>query len=242
VTLRATDFEFRYRFWMIGLIYLLGFSAYRIDPVNVVEYAVGKITGHGTPQAEILAHALFGVGALIMFFAAALRTWAAAYLKSDVVQDPALHAERLVADGPYRHLRNPLYLGGILVAFGFGFLAGRVGFVFISAGFAIFFLRLIGLEESRLAATQGETYREYLAKVPSLWPSLRPRVPAGGVRPQSRQAFAGEIFMWGFFAGMAAFAATLNEDVIWIITAAALALYILRSYALFSRRKARHSQ
>lgn len=237
--MRATDFEFRYRFWMIGLIYLLGFSAYRIDHINAVEYAVGKIAGHGTAQAEILAHALFGLAALILFCAAALRTWAAAYLKSDVVQDPSLHAERLVADGPYRHLRNPLYLGGILVAIGFGFLASRLGFVVIATGFTIFFLRLIGLEESRLAATQGDAYREFCRLVPSLWPSLRPRVPAGGARPQWGQAFAGEIFMWGFFAGMAAFAETLNEDVVWIITATAVALYIVRSYALYARRKAR---
>jgi len=51
---------------------------------------------------------------------------AEAYLHSSVVHDSQLHSDRLVADGPYRRVRNPLYLGNILLAFGLGrWPAGR---------------------------------------------------------------------------------------------------------------------
>jgi len=49
------------------------------------------------------------------------------YLHSSVVNDRQLHPERLVANGPYRWVRNPLYLGNILLAFGWGrWPAGRL--------------------------------------------------------------------------------------------------------------------
>jgi len=235
--LRATDFEFRNRFWLIGLGYLLAFSAYRYDPLNVVEFLVDRFIGSGSPHEGLWFHLFFAFAAFLVFLAAALRTWAAAYLQSDVVHDESLHAEKLVADGPYRHLRNPLYVGGILLSIGFGFIASRTGFFILVFGLTYFFLRLIGLEESRLAASQGESYREYCRLVPKLWPSWSPRVPSSGMAPQWRQAFIGEIFLWGFFVGMAAFAVTLKLHVIWIITAVALALYIFRSFSLFGKKR-----
>lgn len=40
--------------------------------------------------------------------AAEIRTWATAYLGSEIVFDLNLHTNRLVADGPYRYVGNPL--------------------------------------------------------------------------------------------------------------------------------------
>ncbi|MGA9593275.1 MAG: hypothetical protein WBS18_09270, partial [Candidatus Acidiferrales bacterium] len=60
-----------------------------------------------------------------------------------------------------------------------------------------------------------------------------------GTEPRWRQAFLGEIFMWGFFLAVAAFAVTLNTKVTWTIVALALLVYIVRSYVLFYSRKKR---
>jgi len=153
------------------------------------------------------------------------------------MQDHDLHAEKVVASGPYRHLRNPLYLGNILMAFGMGLLASRLGFVVIAVGNFIFCQRLIGLEESNLQKERGESYLEFCRRVPRLWPSLGPRLPDSGLKPHWKQAFVGELFMWGFFAGVAVFAITLNIELFWIVLAASMVAYIATSYLIARRKK-----
>jgi protein-S-isoprenylcysteine O-methyltransferase Ste14 len=61
-----------------------------------------------------------------------------------------MHSELLVADGPYRHVRNPLYLGNVLQAFGIGLMASRLGFAFLTIANTIFMIRLILREEAGL--------------------------------------------------------------------------------------------
>jgi protein-S-isoprenylcysteine O-methyltransferase Ste14 len=234
--MKATEFEFRQRFWVISLSYCAGFGLYRIDHVNVVHWVARVVAPGEGPEQMLLIRGLFFAGALLVLLAAGLRTWAAAYLRSDVVQDPSLHSEKIVADGPYRHVRNPLYLGAILLAVGIGLLASRAGFLVIVAGLTVVFLRLMGLEETSLERERGESYRQFCRKVPRLWPSLAPKVPRGNIDPRWTQAFLGEIFMWVFFLAMAAFAVTLDSKMAWGIAGAAVTLYVVRSYTLYFRR------
>jgi protein-S-isoprenylcysteine O-methyltransferase Ste14 len=201
--MQATEFEFRNRFWVICAVFAAGFTCYSIDHRNVA-----AVLARGSSSG---VHLVLGVGALLVVAAAALRTWASAYMRTAVVKDQALHADRLVADGPYRYLRNPLYLGTLLLAVCFGLMASRLGFVVIVGGLLVVVLRLIGREEAALARTQGTAYAEYVAQVPRLWPALAPRVPESGARPHWRQAVTGELMMWAFALGAGAFAVTLDR-------------------------------
>ena len=235
--MKATDFEFRNRFWIFGLIFGVGFWLYALDHVNVVQYLINVTVGENSPHADLLARSALAFAALLMLLPALLRTWATSYLQSDVMQDHDLRAERVVASGPYRHVRNPLYLGNILMAFGMGLLASLVGFLLIVVGNLIFCLRLIGLEESNLQKEQGESYVEFCRRVPRLWPSFQARLPDSGLKPHWKQAFLGELFMWGFFAAVAAFAVTLKPKVLWITMAVSIILYIASSYVISWRKK-----
>jgi protein-S-isoprenylcysteine O-methyltransferase Ste14 len=235
--MKATDFEFRNRFWIFGLIFGLGFWLYALDHVNVVQYLVNITIGENSPHADLMIRSGLAFAALVMLLTALLRTWATSYLRSDVMQDHDLRAEKVVASGPYRHVRNPLYLGNILMAFGMGLLASRVGFVVIVVGNSVFCRRLIGLEESNLQKEQGESYREFCRRVPRLWPSLQPRLPDSGLKAHWKQAFVGELFMWGFFAAVAAFAVTLNDKVLWTTMGVSIILYIASSYLISWRKK-----
>jgi protein-S-isoprenylcysteine O-methyltransferase Ste14 len=147
-----------------------------------------------------------------------------------VVHDSQLHSDRLVADGPYRRVRNPLYLGNILLAFGMGPMASRTGFFVLVAGTVPFVYRLILREEAGLLESQGEGYRRYFETVPRLWPSWRPRVPAGGARPNWVDGFVGETCMWGLAVGMAVFDVTLRLVHFWTIMGAGFAVYFLQAW------------
>src|SRR5205823_5831012 len=83
---------------------------------------------------ETALRGLFAVGASFTVLAALIRTWATAYLDTSVVHDSQLQTEALVASGPYRYVRNPLYLGGLLLAVGFALVASRLGAIVILAG------------------------------------------------------------------------------------------------------------
>src|SRR5262249_6795518 len=111
--MRATDWEFRQRFFVFGLIFGLAFFMYSIDHVNAGVAIAEALAGPSADSAKAtaIAHVVFGVGALLVVIAVAIRSWGTAYLRSEVVHDAALHSEGLVADGPYRRVRNPIYFG-----------------------------------------------------------------------------------------------------------------------------------
>lgn len=212
--MRAGEFEFRYRFWIILLIFFLRFNCYHLDPEDSVTWLL-RVLGTPSPVAGILptahaAHLIFGISATLVVAAAWMRTWGTAYLRNEVVGDSVVHAERLVADGPYRYVRNPLYLGTLLIVAGVALSASPVGWLVIVAGTVILLLRLTGREEAFLLEKQGDAYRAYLNRVPRLWPSLRPKLPACDAKPRWGQAWAAEMWMWCLAAGVALFAVTLN--------------------------------
>jgi protein-S-isoprenylcysteine O-methyltransferase Ste14 len=236
----ATDFEFKQRFWFIGAIIFLGFFCYQFDKTNFAAALAHKILGPGVAQAGQLVTdsplfdryqlAIIAAGAAIVALGALVRSWAESYLHSSIVHDAAIHSDQLVAEGPYRDLRNPLYLGNDLLAIGLGTLASRLGFVVMVAGMIVFTYRLILREEAGLLATQGESYRRYFNAVPRLWPSLRPRIPSGGAQPNWRDGFSGEIFFWSFAAAMLAFVVTQRASVLWTVIAIGFAIYFLQAY------------
>lgn len=236
---RATEFEFRHRFWFIIGIIWLGFLLYNVDHVNASE-ALSRLAlgGHPDENSAAFGHWITGFFALGTFFVtvgALIRSWAESYLHSSIVHDAALHGEQLLADGPFRRVRNPLYLGNLFLSVGLGFLACRSGFFVISIGTLLFIYRLILREEATLLKSQGESYRRYFAAVPRLIPSLLPRVPSGGAKPNWLDGFTGEIFMWGAAAAMAVFTITRHLVYLWIVLGAGFAIYFLQ-YLLRARR------
>jgi protein-S-isoprenylcysteine O-methyltransferase Ste14 len=216
VPFRATDVEFARRFWIITLVYCIGFGLTVVDPANAGVWLIGQLV----PSVDLAGAAgrawlrgVFAGGAALVFLAALLRTWATAYLLADVVHDSRRHSDELVADGPFRYVRNPLYLATLLVSAGVGLLASPLGWLFIVVLNGLFLHRLILAEEETLRRELGDAYRDYCTAVPRFWPALRPRVPARGRPPRWGQAFGGEAFPWLLGLSLLAFAATLEPAV-----------------------------
>ena len=238
----ASNFEFKYRFWIFGALFWLSFASYAVDPrTSGVAFVEWIFRSRGEPSNAAL-HGIFAVGALLCIAAAYLRTWATAYLNAEVMVDMRLHTARLVADGPYRYVRNPLYLGNILLGLGFGLMASRVGFGILVLGMIFFDYRLILREEAGLDASQGESYRAYCAAVPRLLPALAPRVPSAGSKPNWGDGFLGEAFMWVLAASVLAFAITLNQRIFFFVLASAFVIYGICYAVIRSRQKRNAAQ
>jgi protein-S-isoprenylcysteine O-methyltransferase Ste14 len=230
----ATEFEFRHRFWLIAAIFALAFACYSFDHANS---AAGLASLLVNPMAiGDAVRIILAVACVIVAAGVGMRLWGSAYLQGEVVHSARLHSEALVADGPYRHVRNPLYLGTTLLTFGFGFLASRVGWFVLVFGLLLFHYRLIRREEAELIRAQGDRYHAYCARVPRLWPALRPRISAGNIRPWWRQAFLSETFMLSFLAAMIAYALTLRMNVLAALVGCGVGIYLMQNFVLKGRR------
>jgi protein-S-isoprenylcysteine O-methyltransferase Ste14 len=212
--MQATDLEFRQRWLFFGAICGVSFSFLFLDPVPAgvrLADALGRAAHWSEPVAD---HVVFGAAAALMLVAALMRNWGSAYLGRVVVHDHAVHVENLRADGPYRHVRNPLYFGNVLMSVAMSQIAPVVGCAVMIIGITVFCCRLIGREEAALEAQQGERYRAFMRAVPRLWPSFRARIPASGGVPDWINGLSAEAFFWSFALGMTGFAVTLN--VLWV--------------------------
>jgi protein-S-isoprenylcysteine O-methyltransferase Ste14 len=228
--MRATRFEFEQRFWIIGAIFGLGFALYAVDGTNVAVGVLRAIAPSIDPDSDAgnnMIRVVFAVGAALVFVAAFLRTWATASLRTEVVHDATQHSEMLVADGPYRYVRNPLYLANLPLIAGTGLMASRLGWVFMVVGMWLFVYRLILREEEGLLHSQGDSYRAYLHAVPRLWPALTARVASGNSEARWGQAIGGEMFVWVLGAAVLCFAVTLNFRLSSIVFGSSFVVYFL---------------
>ncbi len=89
-----------------------------------------------------------------------------------VMRDSAMRDDQFVAAGPYRYVRNPLYLGSWLLAGGASILMPPSGAAFFLLAFSVFVLFLISAEERFLSAKLGDVYQQYRRRVPRLLPRL----------------------------------------------------------------------
>jgi protein-S-isoprenylcysteine O-methyltransferase Ste14 len=217
---KGTEFEFRNRYLIHVMIFFAGFGVpwdrLLLAQNGFLTWGVLAIYPQEHRWMSIDASTLT-VTALGLFFAGAgalLRTWGTAYLGAEVVKDSAMHGGGVVADGPYRHVRNPLYLGTWLFTLAMILFMERGGAVFTLLAITLAQLRLIGGEEPFLTAKLGEPYLEYCKRVPRLFPALRAQVPASGGRPQWGMAALGEIYFLGFAAFYAVVFALYGETLL----------------------------
>ena len=206
--MKATALEFRLRFLLGVIIYLLGFIApwnifLHLDSIRTWQFLAAWPARSGWVGFSAATIAVLILGIVCAFAGAFLRTWGSAYLDPSIVQAGAMHGDSVVAAGPYRHLRNPLYLGTFFHTFALALLMPPSGAIFCIAAIAFVQMRLIAAEESFLTDKLGAPYIAYCAKVPRLLPAFTARVPASTVQPTWPTAFLSEIYMWGVFVSFA---------------------------------------
>jgi hypothetical protein len=117
-----------------------------------------------------------------------------------------MQGESLVAAGPYRYVRNPLYLGSWLLACGVSILMPAGGAAIFLVAYSLFTWLLILGEERFLSQRQGAAYEQYVRSVPRIVPRLRGAYPAAAARPRWGSALLAETYgvtVTGCFAVLA---------------------------------------
>jgi protein-S-isoprenylcysteine O-methyltransferase Ste14 len=223
----ASEFEYRYRTWIILLVYVLAYSFYNVYHLNVL-YALVP-WNQGVPQRDMLVRFLYGAAALVAAGGALLLTWSTAYRPPSVSRE---HTAFSIA-GPFRYVRNAQYLSYFLLLLALGTFQSALGFPVMLLSETILLLRLAGREELRLEQEFGERYRRYAQRVPRFLPLLRPRIEDDGRLPCWRQALWDQAFQWGFVATLLAFAFTLSDPIGYAFGGATIGILLLQKLAGF---------
>ncbi|MDI6735505.1 MAG: isoprenylcysteine carboxylmethyltransferase family protein [bacterium] len=115
----------------------------------------------------------FLIGVVIVLLGEIIRFWAAGHLRKD---------KSLTTTGPYAYVKNPLYIGTLLVTIGMCLCA--YNFYILALGLAVLFFQYLPYklkkESERLEKIFGEEYTEYVRQVPALIPKLTPYRKEGG--------------------------------------------------------------
>ena len=92
------------------------------------------------------------------------------------LEKPLGRTEPFVAQGPYRYVRHPLYLGVILLVLGWWLLLDY-NFLLVSAILLLLWFNFVvaPFEEEELVAMFGEQYEQYSKEVPRIIPSTKQR-------------------------------------------------------------------
>jgi protein-S-isoprenylcysteine O-methyltransferase Ste14 len=102
------------------------------------------------------------------------------FVKAGGTPMPLAPPQRLVVSGFNRYVRNPMYLGLVLVIVGQALLFASVALVIYAAiAWAVPAAFVRWYEEPTLARQFGAEYETYRRAVPAWWPRLRPWTPSG---------------------------------------------------------------
>jgi protein-S-isoprenylcysteine O-methyltransferase Ste14 len=200
--MKATQFEFRFRLIIILLLYTLGFWApwtwtagHYVPTGSTAWLAIStSVARWGWLPLERATLVVTGLAILFGLLGAWLRVWGTAYLSAGVVHSSAMHGDQVMAAGPYRYVRNPLYLGSWILSLSIAILMPPSGAAVFLVLLAVFYFRLILGEEVFLAGTIGDAYLEYKKQVPRLVPGLRPRIKESAARPEWGTSLIAEAF------------------------------------------------
>ena len=207
--MKASALEFRLRMWIQVVIVSLGFWSPWLGAqdfsrrVSTLEWLALELSRTGLMAFRYAAPVVIVLAALVAGAGMILRVWGAAWLGYYTVHNAEMQAGGVMTGGPFRFMRNPLYVGGWFIMIALSLIMPPTGALFTIVLMAVHFLRLILGEEAFLAGKLGGPYREYLRAVPRIVPRLRPALPRVSGRPTYGRAILTEITAIGIFVTVA---------------------------------------
>ena len=124
VCMKAGSFIFRFRMLLMAILIAIGFTAPWIElwgigsRMSLLEWLGLHISRLGLLSFSAATAAVIVCGALVAALGAILRIWGSAWLGHGIVINANMQSAHLMADGPFRYVRNPLYMGMYFVGRG----------------------------------------------------------------------------------------------------------------------------
>ena len=133
-----------------------------------------------TPLTLLIGFAVALIGELIRF-------WGVSWAGSETRTTGGVGGTFLIISGPFAYVRNPLYVGNILLYLGLGIMSFAL-FPYLQIVAIIFFLIqyyfIVSEEEKYLLEKFKDDYRDYCKNVPAFFPRLSPYKNSAIVQPR----------------------------------------------------------
>jgi protein-S-isoprenylcysteine O-methyltransferase Ste14 len=115
------------------------------------------------------------IGFIIAVAGEFIRFWGVSWAGSETRTTGGVGGTFLVISGPFAYVRNPLYVGNILMYFGLGIMSMAL-FPYLQIVAIIFFIIqynfIVKEEEGFLEKKFGDNYQKYLQNVPRFFPRV----------------------------------------------------------------------
>lgn len=127
------------------------------------------------------------VGLATILGGESVRLWGVAIAGSETRTTGPVGGTFLITTGPFAYVRNPLYVGNMLIYFGVGIMSNAL-FPWLALGALAYFIMqysfIVSLEEEYLRTTFGETYERYCVAVPRFLPGISGYSASGNREPE----------------------------------------------------------
>jgi protein-S-isoprenylcysteine O-methyltransferase Ste14 len=137
------------------------------------------------------------IGFAIVLLGESIRFWGVSIAGAETRTTGSVGGTYLITTGPFAHVRNPLYVGNMLMYAGIGVMSMALFpwlLIVACVWFLVQYWLIISREEEYLAGHFGAPYGEYKKHVPRLLPRLTP-YQSGAPAPKNvdlREGFASE--------------------------------------------------
>ncbi len=116
----------------------------------------------------------FILGIVLVILGELTRLWGVSYAGSETRTTGTMGATYLITSGPFSHVRNPLYLGNMIMYFGFGIISNSLILALIGLLYFLFqYSLIVSLEEESLFKKFLDEYVEYYSEVPRFIPKMK---------------------------------------------------------------------
>jgi protein-S-isoprenylcysteine O-methyltransferase Ste14 len=125
------------------------------------------------------------VGLLFVLIGECIRLWGVSIVGSETRTTGTVGGTYLITTGPFGYVRNPLYLGNLLLYFGIGVMSNALFPWLVVTAIILFFVQyylIVTLEEEYLEKTFRSAFEEYSRQVRRFLPGFR-KYSAPGNQP-----------------------------------------------------------